>query len=169
MVCNLNVRALSKYGGVNNTGYSPCSLRAWRQRSARAWGQWSSSWTWTNTGYLKKSKNQYGQWTFGSLGLFVTYSFNPDLSDIWTLGHLDIWALGHFDSTDRLGDVTVNRDKGTPNPKLLVTRPEGSTQQFDWLQLPSKEYKPRQRNLWEMYHYYKFELFTSIHCKGTIR
>ena len=60
---------------------------------------------------------------FGAIRSFMSFR---------TFGHLDTWTYGHFDSTDRLGDVTVNRDKGTPNPKLSVTRPEGSTRKFNF-------------------------------------
>ncbi len=64
--------------------------------------------------------------------LFGVLCHSGHFFNFGSFGHLDTWTYGHFDSTDRLGDVTVNRDKGTPNPKLSVTRPEGSTRKFNF-------------------------------------
>jgi hypothetical protein len=46
---------------------------------------------------------------------------------------MDSWTLGHFDSTDKLGDVTVNRGTGRnpkPNTVGIKSDPKGISNSF---------------------------------------
>ena len=114
MVCNLNVRALSNNVVVFITPVAVrvhCELEGNVQRELE--GSDHRLGLEQIPATYKRAKNQYGQWTFGTLGVFRIFSdflcHSGHVLYFGSFGHLDTWTYGHLDILTGLIELGTSR------------------------------------------------------------